>query len=64
MLIIQKAEAKSNKAQEAKEKKEELAKELVKKHKAKLSYEKRAKRKIPTKGGPKLWVISDFSLEN
>ena len=53
-LIIEKAEIKSNKTKEAKEKKENLAKELVKKHNANEAAARRARRKIPTKGGPKL----------
>ena len=53
-IIIEKAEIKSTKAQAAKEKKERLAKELVKKHNSKVAAERRARRKMPTRGGPKL----------
>ena len=53
-LIIQNADKKSTKTQEAKEKREKLAKELVKKHNAKAAAERRAKKKIPIRGGPKL----------
>lgn len=53
-LIIQKSCGRAKKTQEAKEKKDNLVKELVKKHKSKIAAETRAKRKIPIRGGPKL----------
>ena len=53
-LIIEKAEKKSTRSKELKETKEKLAKDLVKKHNLKLAAEKRAKKKIPIKGAPKL----------